>query len=102
MKSIIIGVAAAALLTSGALAQANHQNSHNPAVKDSSASHVAAPADGRNSFTESQARGRITKAGYSGVSKLTKDSTGVWRGTAMHRGKKVQVGLDYKGNVTTR
>jgi hypothetical protein len=88
MKHFIIGMGAAALLTTGALAQTGHAGSHNPAVKDNSVGHVTAPAEGRNS--------------YSGVSKLAKDDNGVWQGTAMHRGKKVRVGLDYKGNVTTR
>ncbi len=102
MKHFIIGMGAAALLTTGAMAQTGHVGSHNPAVKDNSVGHVAALADGRNSFTEAQARGRMAKAGYSGVSKLAKDDNGVWQGTAMHRGKKVHVGLDYKGNVTSR
>lgn len=93
----------ALLLASGAMAQAaTHAGSHNPAIKNSNAAKVAAPAAGANSFSEDQARGRLTKAGYSTVSKLTKDGNGVWRGTAMRAGKKVQVGLDYKGNVTTR
>ena len=100
MKNLIISTAAAALLATGATAQT--AGSHNPAVKDSSVGHVAAPAAGRNSFTESQARGRIAKAGYSGISKLAKDDNGVWRGMAMHKGRKARVGLDYKGNVTTR
>lgn len=102
MKTIITSALAAALFTTGALAQTDHSGSHNPAVKDSSVGHVVAPAEGRNSFTEAQARGRMAKAGYSGVSKLTKDDNGVWQGTATHRGKQVQIGLDYKGNVTTR
>ncbi|RZM20560.1 MAG: hypothetical protein EOP67_53885 [Sphingomonas sp.] len=93
----------AMLLASGAVAQgATHTGSHNPAVKTSNAAQVAAPAAGANSFSQDQARGRLAKAGYSSVSALTKDGNGVWRGTAMRGGKKVQVGLDYKGNVTTR
>ena len=58
-------------------------------------------AKGRNSFTEAQARGRIAKDGYSNVSKLAKNDNGVWQGTAMKAGAKVNVALDYKGNVTT-
>ena len=42
------------------------------------------------------------KSLLAGVSKLAKGDNGVWQGTAMHRGKKVNVGLDDKGNVTTR
>ena len=102
MKHIILSAAAVALLTSGAMAQTSNPGSHNPAVKDSTAGHVGMPADGRNSFTEDQARGRLAKAGYTGVSELTKDDNGVWKGTAMRGGKRVNVGLDYKGNITTR
>jgi hypothetical protein len=102
MKHIILAAATSALLASGAHAQAGNPGSHNPVVRDSSVGHVAAPAKGRNSFTESQAKGRIAKAGYSGILKLTKDENGVWRGIAVHHGKKVRVGLDYKGNVITR
>lgn len=98
----MLGVAAAALFTSGAIAQTAHPNRHNPAVKDSSVHRVATPAPGRNSFTEGQARGRIAKAGYSRITKLAKDRGGVWRGMATRHGKRVHVGLDYKGNVTTR
>ena len=102
MNKHIVGVAAAALLTSAVFAQSAQTGSHNPVVKDSTVHHIAAPAEGANSFSEAQARGRIAKAGYSSVSKLAKDDKGVWRGMAMRRGKKVAVGLDYKGNVVTR
>ena len=101
MKSVIMATVIAAGLVTGALAQTD-AGSHNPAIKDSSAHTTAAAAKGRNSFTESQAQGRITKAGYTGVSKLTKNENGVWQGTAMKDGAKVNVGLDYKGNVTVR
>jgi len=56
---------------------------------------------GANSFTEAQAREHITKSGFSGVSALTKDKTGVWRGTAKKGGHSVHVSLDFKGNVST-
>lgn len=102
MKHLFLGAAVAALISGGALAQATSRDSHNPAVKNSSVARVGASARGRNSFTQAQARGRIAKAGYSSVSRLNKDQDGVWRGWAMHRGKKVAVGLDYKGNITTR
>lgn len=99
MKHFVIGAAALALVAGGASAQ-NH--SHNPAIKDSSVARTKMSAHGANSFTEDQARGRIAKAGYTRVSKLVKDGNGVWRGTGMRGGKKVAVGLDYKGDVTTR
>ena len=93
----------AMLLASSAVAQtATHAGAHNPAVKNNDAARVAAPAKGANSFSEDQARGRLTKAGYQSVSRLAKDKDGVWRGSATKAGKKVNVGLDYKGNVTAR
>ena len=101
MTRFIVALAAGSLAVTGAFAQATHDKSHNPVMKDSDAKTVAAPAEGANSFTEDQARGRLAKAGYSSVSELKKDDNGVWRGSATKAGKKVQVGLDYKGNVTT-
>ena len=75
--------------------------SHNPAVKNGAPHTIAAPAKGANSFTEDQARGRLAKAGYTGITKLTKRD-GLWQGTAMKAGKRATVMLDYKGNVTSR
>jgi hypothetical protein len=94
----------AATLLVGAIsayAPAAAQNdSHNPAVKSSNAVTTTASAEGANSFTQAQARKRLMKGGYSHVSKLAKDGAGVWRGTAMKDGAKVNVGLDYKGNIS--
>lgn len=58
-----------------------------------------APLKGANSFTEGQAKDRVLAAGLSGVSALTKDEDGIWRGTATKDGKNVNVAVDYKGNV---
>ena len=99
MRYRIILAAAAATMATGASAQTS-AGSHNPAVKNATVHTTAMPAKGRNSFTEAQARGRIAKGGYTGVSQLTKDGNGVWQGTAMKDGAKVGVWLDYKGNVT--
>lgn len=96
-RYLMAAVAATSLFTSGAIAQ--QHGSHNPAVKDGSPHAVPAPAQGANSFTQSQARGRLTKAGYSRVSKLSKDKNGVWRGMAYRGRSHVRVGVDYKGNV---
>jgi hypothetical protein len=89
----------ATTLATGAIAQAD-SGSHNPAIKDTTAHTTAVAAKGRNSFTELQARGRIENAGYASVSKLTKNKNGVWQGMATKDGSKVNVALDYKGNVT--
>ena len=60
-----------------------------------------APLEGANSFTEGQAQDRVVAAGFSGVSALSKDEKGIWRGTAMKDGKTVNVAVDYKGNVVS-
>ncbi len=101
MQRFIIAAAAAGLLATGVNAKSAQNGSHNPAVKDGSPKTIAAPAKGANSFTENQARGRFAKAGYTGLSKLTK-ADGLWRGMAMKGGKQMTVMLDYKGNVTAR
>ncbi len=97
-RSLIV---AAALIASTATFAQEAQTSHNPAVKDSTAHAVTAPAKGHNSFTEGQAKKRLAKAGYT-VASLTKDADGAWMGMATKDGKSVTVALDYKGNITTR
>jgi hypothetical protein len=106
-KSIVVGVFLA-FVASGALAQTGSQTPP-PAEKgpqnsaiNSSDKQVNAPVQGRNSFTEGEAKSRIEKAGFANISNLKKDDTGVWRGTAMKDGKSVDVSLDYQGNVVTR
>ena len=57
---------------------------------------------GANSFTEGEARSRLEKAGFKDAKDLKKDKDGIWRGTAMHGGQSVPVGLDFKGNVAAQ
>jgi len=52
-----------------------------------------APLKGANSFTEGQAKDRVLAAGLSGVSAMTKDKDGIWRGTATKDGKNVNVAV---------
>lgn len=99
MKIKLIAAIAATILSTSAYAQ-NDRGSHNPAIKDPHARTTSMPARGRNSFTESQARGRIMKAGFSRVSGLAKNRNGVWQGKAIRGKRMVHVALDYKGNVT--
>jgi hypothetical protein len=80
--------------------QANPNAGQNSAIKAPHDMKPAAPAAGHNSFTESQARKHIEKAGYSKVAGLMKDKDGLWQGDASKNGKKVRVALDYQGNVT--
>lgn len=74
-------------------------SSTTPAVTTTDTANPAAPVPGANSFTEDQAKSRIQDAGYSDVSKLTKDEQGIWRGQATKDGKNTTVALDYQGNV---
>lgn len=73
----------------------------NAAVRDNNARTTTAPAEGANSFTEDQARSRLADAGYTDISTLTRNDNGQWTGTASQAGRKVQVMLDYKGNIAT-
>ncbi|MDP3545104.1 MAG: hypothetical protein Q8S29_02875 [Phreatobacter sp.] len=63
----------------------------------------AAPLEnGANSFTEGQARGRFEDAGITGVTDLTKDDNGIWRGRGQWNGRAVTVGLDFRGNISAQ
>lgn len=74
-------------------------SSETPKVTVGDKPEQAPPLSGANSFTEDQAKGRIQDAGFSDVSKLTKDDQGIWRGQASKGGKNTTIALDYKGNV---
>jgi hypothetical protein len=78
-------------------------NVSNPAVNTpNSPPNPGAPAAGANSFTEGQAKSRIEDKGFTNVSGLKKDDSGVWRGKAMQKGKSVDVSVDFQGNVVAR
>jgi putative membrane protein len=57
---------------------------------------------GANSFAESQARALIESHGFSEVSPLINDKTGIWRGTARQGDRVVDVGVDFQGNVAVQ
>jgi hypothetical protein len=96
-------IAAACLLAASAAhaQQPANPNANTPAVTSpNTPPNPNAPVEGANSFTEGQAKSRIEKEGFTNVSGLTKDTQGVWRGTAMRDGRQVRVSLDFQGNVT--
>jgi putative membrane protein len=101
MKKLLLpAIALAATCSVSALAQpANSDN--NSAVKETHTVNADGPSRGANSFTEGEARGHIENAGFTHVSKLSKDNDGVWRGTAIKHGHRVSVAVDFKGDVTT-
>jgi hypothetical protein len=98
--AFLTAIVLAATCSVPALAQpANSEN--NSAVKESHRVNADDPSRGSNSFTEGEARGHIENAGFTHVSKLSKDDDGIWRGTAMKNGHRVSVAVDFKGDVTT-
>jgi putative membrane protein len=56
-------------------------------------------AIGHNSFTQTQIRARLERAGYSGVSGLKLDNKGVWHGTAVKAGQFMSVAVDFRGKI---
>lgn len=99
MRTILTVAAIAAM----AAACAPDSDKTNPAIATEEATAeraAAAPAAGATSFTEDQARDRITAAGYTDVTALTKAEDGTWRGNAMMSGQSHAVIMDYQGNVT--
>ncbi|WP_313077968.1 PepSY domain-containing protein [Agrobacterium pusense] len=70
-----------------------------PAVATPEAKNPTAPVEGANSFTEDQAKTRITEAGYTDITGLKKDDEGVWQAKASKDGKPVRLALDYQGNI---
>ncbi len=97
MKKSILASCAVLLISGAAMAQTPATPS--PAMPQPTVD-AAAPLPGANSFTETQARERLEKAGYSGVNDLKKDELGIWRGSASRNGGTVLVSVDYRGNVT--
>ena len=111
MRHVVTAAAAATLIAASALAQnyggaaqpatpnasttttapatGTRNGPSNPAVKTTEGNNPGAPVSGANSFTEGQAKSRIEARGYANVSGLSKDASGVWRGTAMKDGKSV-------------
>jgi hypothetical protein len=101
MRPIILTAAAMALFASTAFAQdvPAQQGPPNAAVKSMDQNNSSAPVAGANSFTKSEARSQIMAKGYTHVTHLRKDASGVWRGMAMKDGQSGPISVDYQGNV---
>ena len=97
-------IAAGFLLSTSAFGQTatapSKDDATTPAIATPGSNTSAAPVAGANSFTEAQARERLSKAGYSDVSALAKDDKGIWRGMANKAGVSAKVALDFQGNVS--
>jgi hypothetical protein len=96
MKKLLLATMIVSATSFGALAQ-TATTSPMPAPKADADKN--APLPGANSFTEGQAKSRLEANGYSNVTDLKKDENGVWRGSAMNAGAKVNVSVDYRGNI---
>ena len=96
MLFVLAALAGALASVSVATAQTT---SPNPTAPSTDAN---APKAGANSFTEAQAKDRIEKAGFTQVSGLRKDDQGIWRASATKGNAKVNVSVDFRGNVTTQ
>jgi hypothetical protein len=101
MRHIVRIAAAFGLIASVAFAQNMPAQSgpQNPAVKSTNENNASAPVAGANSFTKGEAMKQIEAKGYTHITKLKKDQSGVWRGMAMKDGQKGQISVDYQGNV---
>ena len=103
MRVYLAGAAAAAMISTFAVAQPANRDANTPAVNTpNTPPNPGAPAAGANSFTEGQAKSRIEANGFANVNDLRKDDQGVWRGKAMKDGKSVNVSLDFQGNITAQ
>ncbi|MGE6784501.1 PepSY domain-containing protein [Ensifer adhaerens] len=103
MKNALLAAVFLGASTFGALAQTATPpataEGDTPAVATPDTANPTAPVAGANSFTEAQAKDRLTEAGYTEVTGLKLDDKGVWRATATKDGKPMQVALDYQGNI---
>ena len=99
MRLIVLTSVAIGLCAAAACAQPAQQGPANAAVKGVPDNNSSAPVAGANSFTKDQATKQIEAKGYTNVTGLAKDQSGVWRGMAMKDGRSGPVSVDYQGNV---
>ena len=87
--------------TEGPRSERNNSSPAQPAVttSDPTPTPAAAPGPGATRSPRRDARRRIETGGFTQVTGLQKDRTGVWRGKAMRNGTAVGVFCDYQGNV---
>lgn len=84
-------------------ASVDTSNRANPPIAGAQTRQTDAAAPGHSSFTQSQAMGHLTHAGYTNVTGMAQDDNGVWHGQATDKsGKTVAVSVDYQGSITTQ
>lgn len=89
----------AALLIGTATFAHAQDTSQPPASITPGATTAATPTPGETKFSESQARERITEAGFVSITGLTQGQDGIWRGKGTRGGDEHDVKLDHLGNV---
>lgn len=101
MRLIVLTTFSIGLFGSVAFAQdaPAQQGPANPAVKAMHDNNSSTPVAGANSFTKGEATSQIEAKGYTHVTGLKKDQSGVWRGMAMKDGQSGPISVDYQGNV---
>ncbi len=105
MRKMIFVAAIVSTCAAGAFAQtapAANPDGNTPAVATPDTKNPTAPVEGANSFTEAQAKDRISDAGYTDVKDLKLDDKGIWMASGMKDGKAVSLALDYQGNVVAK
>jgi hypothetical protein len=100
-SGLIIGLAGPGWAQDQSTPAADPRATQNPAMKSPDNMTQAPLAKGKNSFNKAQAVARMHSAGYKHVMGLTKDTDGLWHAHAMYKGQRVNVALDYKGNVAS-
>jgi hypothetical protein len=80
---------------------ADHQTPA-PRVKRPPADPSADAALRQSGLSEAQARTLLSDGGYAGISDLHAEpnSIWIWQADAMRNGRRVRLGIDYRGNVT--
>lgn len=104
MKNIALAIVSVCLIAPTAVfAQDTGKSSpETPAIATPESKNPEAPVKGANSFTEDQAKSQIEQAGYTDVTGLKLGDDGVWNASAMKGAEKVEVQLDYQGNITKK
>ena len=98
----ILGALLFSVSAASAQTQPAQSGPGNNAVNSSGQNNSNAPVAGRNSFTEGQAKSKIEAAGFTKVSDLKKDDSGIWRGTATKGSSSSSVSVDFEGNVNSK
>jgi hypothetical protein len=99
MKGVIASLAVAATFAGSAFAQVNAQAGR-PAADPLAVTPIS-PSQAETGDSD-RIRSKIEQAGYSEVTDLSRDSTGVWRARARKGGDVVDIVVDKGGRIKPR